>query len=223
MGTILYGVFVIISIIVSLRFWLKSSKDDDRLLLVYFGSLAGAFIGAKIAYLLSEGWLYSGENAWRYWLSGKSVTGALLGGFLGVELVKKLVGYEKPTGDKFALIIPFGIIIGRLGCLCHGCCGGVHLDSGLQWPAVPVEIVFNLLIWWVMFQLYRAKVFRYQLFHLYLLFYGVFRFGHEFMRSTPKVILGMSGYQWIALVMIIVALVTYFKRQSNMTQEKGQN
>lgn len=82
------------------------------------------------------------------------MTGALLGGFVAVELIKRIVGYTKPTGDKFALIVPLGIIVGRLGCLTHGCCQGIPCELGpfsthgpdgmANWPAVPVEILFNL-------------------------------------------------------------------------------
>jgi len=184
--------------------------------MVYFGAVAGAFIGAKIAYLLSEGWMYTGPDAWRYWIVGKSITGALLGGFLGVELVKRMVGYKKPTGDKFALVIPLGIVIGRLGCLSHGCCGGILLRDGVRWPAVPVEIGFNVIIWFIMYNLFKKGRMLNQLFHFYLIAYGVFRFSHEFLRVTPKMILGLSGYQWIALLMAAVGAVAYQTRKQNI-------
>ena len=54
----------------------------------------------------------------------------------------------------FALIAPIGIILGRFGCLLHGCCQGIECSpswftlkdqSGIdRWPAVPAEITFNL-------------------------------------------------------------------------------
>ncbi len=191
---------------------MKSVKNDDRMLVIYFGALVGAFIGAKLAFMVAEGWLYQGENAWRYWLVGKSVTGALLGGFLGVELMKKFVKYTKATGDKFALIIPLGIITGRLGCLSHGCCGGVLLENGQVWPAVPVEIGYNLLIWLLIYILHRIQLLKNQLFHLYLISYGIFRFFHEFMRTTPKLVHGLSGYQYIALALAFVGFFAYAKR-----------
>lgn len=211
----LYGVFVILGIILSLRFWLKSAKTDERLILIYFGAFIGAFIGAKLAFILAEGIFYQGEDVLRYWLIGKSVTGALLGGFLGVELIKKLVKYKKPTGDKFALIIPIGIITGRLGCLSHGCCGGIMLDSGKHWSAAPVEIAFNLIIWLVLYLIHRKSMAKYQLFHIYLIAYGVFRFLHEFMRATPKVYQSISGYQLVALVLAIVGTIAYIKRRNS--------
>ena len=216
-GNALYAVFVVVSILVSLRYWLRSSKGDERLVVIYFGALAGAFVGAKLAYMIAEGWLHTGEGAWRHWVVGKSITGALLGGFVMVELVKKLVRYSKPTGDRFALIIPVGVIVGRLGCMSHGCCGGVLLESGVSWPAVSVEIAFNVVIWGVCYSLYRRGILLNQLFHVYLISYGGFRFVHEFMRLNPRILLGLSGYQWISVCMIVVGIVAFSKRmrQSN--------
>ena len=51
--------------------------------------------------------------------------GALLGGYAGVEIAKKAIGYSAPTGDWFAIVAPVGIALGRVGCLRHGCCTGV--------------------------------------------------------------------------------------------------
>lgn len=220
LGSFLYGLFVMCGLLLSLCYWSKMSKGDSSMLMVYFGAIAGAFLGAKIAYLIAEGWLHTGPGAWRHWAVGKSVTGALLGGFLGVEIVKRMVGYKKPTGDKFALVIPMGIIIGRLGCLSHGCCGGIIFENGVQWPAVPVEIGFNVIIWYVMYQLFQRQRMQNQLFHFYLMTYGVFRFSHEFLRVTPKVILGLSGYQWIALLMAVIGVIAYKTRQQKLLQNK---
>jgi len=40
---------------------------------------------------------------------------------------------------------------------------------------------------------------RNQLFHVYLVTYGAFRFAHEFMRDTPRLWGPFSGYQLFAL------------------------
>ncbi len=209
-----YTLFVLLGITLSLIYWLRQGRSDSRILIIYFGAIGGAFLGAKFAYLLAEGWLHTGPDWWRYWLVGKSITGALLGGFAGVELFKKLLSYQKPTGDRFALIIPLGISMGRLGCLTQGCCQGALLADGSHWPAVPVEIGFNLGIWLV-FLLIRNRPFaRNQLFHLYLIAYGLFRFGHEFLRATPKTIGPLSAYQLIALSMCLIGLIAFQRRKS---------
>ena len=233
-----YGLFLLLAIIVSAVYWIRHSKNDPLLPLVYAAALGGAFLGAKIAFLAAEGWFApAGDQRWLHLLTGKSVTGALLGGFLGVELTKRLVGYKKITGDKFALIAPIGIIIGRIGCLTHGCCQGIACNLGpfsirgpdgtAHWPAVPVEMLFNLLAVTAVVLLRRANRFPNQLFHLYLVAYGLFRFAHEFLRATPKPLAGLSGYQVIALLLALTGAIAYHIRaksqlSSNPARGAGQ-
>ena len=46
-------------------------------------------------------------------LSGRSVTGALILGFLAAEAAKPLLGYSMPPNDRFATLLPFSFAIGR--------------------------------------------------------------------------------------------------------------
>lgn len=201
-------------------FWVRQSRSDPRYALIYFAAIAGALLGAKIAYLLSEGWLHTDpDTRLLHWLTGKSVTGALLGGWLAVEIAKKVVGYQKTTGDRYALLVPPALILGRLGCLSHGCCQGLPLTQtpfanfgAGRWPAVPVEIGFNLLALAAVLILRHRKLLPGQHFHLYLIAYGLFRFLHEFLRATPKVLFSLSGYQILSLLLAILGIVAFAMR-----------
>lgn len=203
----LYGVLMLVAVLMSAAYWFRVSRSDYRLPIIFMIALAGAFLGAKLAYLAAEGWLHTGEDRWLHWLTGKSITGALLGGYAGVEAAKKLLGYTRVTGDRFALIVPVGIIVGRLGCLGHGCCRGVG-----NWPAVPVEIAFNLTAVVVLLWMRRKNIQTHQHFHLYLIGYGTFRFLHEFMRATPKLFFNLSGYQLVSLLMVAVGAMAWKRR-----------
>lgn len=212
----LYGILMLAAILLSAAYWIRVSKSDYRLPIIFMIALAGAFLGAKIAYLLAEGWLHNGPDRWIHWLTGKSITGALLGGYAGVEIGKKLLGYTRVTGDRFALIVPIGIIIGRLGCLSHGCCQGMEceLPFGIShWPAVPAEIAFNLLAIGSLLWMREKNIQTHQHFHLYLIGYGTFRFLHEFLRATPKLFLHFSGYHIIALITVIVGVMAWRHRR----------
>ena len=55
-----------------------------------------------------------------------------------------------------------------------------------------------------------------RLFFLYLTAYGLFRFFHEFMRDTPKIVLSLSGYQFIALGMAMIGFVMLRQRSQSM-------
>lgn len=214
----IYSLMMLCGIGLGAVYWYRHSKSDSRVALIYGAGLAGAFLGAKLAFFIAEGWLYRHDpQRWMIWLSGKSVMGALPGGWLGVEMAKRALHYSQTTGDRFARLLPLSLILGRVGCLRAGCCLGVDGSFG-RWPAVPVEIGFQILAWFALWLMGRKGWQREQHFHLYLIGYGLFRFVHEFFRSTPKPWHGTSGYQWIALVTLIAALIAY--RIRHKAQEK---
>ena len=208
-----YSLLMLAGIAVSLVFWVQLAKRDERLLVIYISALVSAFLGAKIVYLAAEGWMFwDAPDRWMIWATGKTILGALLGGYAGVEVAKKLTGYAQATGDWFAVIAPVGIVLGRIGCLLHGCCLGkecaavwwtINDARGVaRWPAVPVEIGFNVVAILVFMGFRRRRVLAGQHFHLYLIAYGAFRFAHEFLRATPRIGGGISGYQIAALACV---------------------
>ena len=150
-----YGWLMLAGIGLSIVFWSRIARRDSRLVTIYIAALCGAFLGAKLVYIAAEGWLHFGApDMWLQLATGKSILGALLGGYAAVECAKHATGYTQATGDWFAIIAPVGIAVGRVGCLLHGCCLGEKCEpswftlrdaSGVdRWPAVPVEIAFNV-------------------------------------------------------------------------------
>jgi len=226
-----YTLLLIAGIAASLALWSRMARRDDRLLTVYIAALTGAFLGAKIVYLAAEGWLFwNNSHRWIIWATGKTILGALLGGYLAVEIAKKLIGYKKPTGDYFAVVAPLGILFGRVGCLLHGCCLGrecapawwtLRDQFGIdRWPAVPVEMAFNFLALGSALLLQKLRLLRGQHLHLYLLAYGVFRFFHEWMRATPRVAPGLTGYQIAALAVTALGAAGFVRRQTHETRHE---
>jgi phosphatidylglycerol:prolipoprotein diacylglycerol transferase len=220
-----YGWLMLDGVGLSLALWSRLAVRDDRLVIIYAAALGGAFLGAKLAYLAAEGWLHwQDPNRWWVLATGKSITGALLGGYAGVELAKRLVGYSGVTGDWFALVAPLSIGLGRIGCLLHGCCLGracqpswmtTRDSAGVsRWPAASVELLFNLVAFGVAVVFRRRGWCRGQLFHIYLVAYGVFRFGHEFLRDTPAVLGPISGYQIASLCLIGLGVAGFVRRRS---------
>ena len=216
-------------IAVSVAFWARLARRDEKLILIYVAALIGAFLGAKLAYLIAEGWMDFGQpNMWRRLVTGKSILGALFGGYAAVELAKKWTGYRGVTGDWFALIAPVGIVIGRVGCLLHGCCLGracaedwftLRDGAGVpRWPAVSVEILFNLGMLAVFCVLRLQRKLTGQHFHIYLIGYGLFRFAHEFLRDTPRIEEGVSGYQLLALGLAAFGAAAFVRRRRGAAQ-----
>jgi phosphatidylglycerol:prolipoprotein diacylglycerol transferase len=219
-----YGWLMLAGIFVSIIFWSRLARRDERLVLIYVAALVSAFIGAKLVYLGAEGWLHWHDaNRWVILATGKSITGALLGGYIGVEIAKRLLKYNGVTGDWFAIIVPVGIMFGRIGCMINGCCLGkicaanwftVNDANGIpRWPASQVEFLFNALMLGVILLLRWGRIAPGQLFHIYLMAYGIFRFFHEFLRDTPQIIGPVSGYQIAALGIFVLGAAGYARRR----------
>jgi phosphatidylglycerol:prolipoprotein diacylglycerol transferase len=215
-------------VVISFLFWKKRARQDKCLLFIYGAALVGAFAGAKLVYVLSEGWLHFGAaDMWLQLMTGKSILGALVGGYLFVELTKRFVGYQRTTGDDFALIAPISIGLGRVGCLLHGCCLGIvcrpewyalrDAQGTPRWPAVTVELAFNLCAFVIFLFLRHRKILAGQHFHLYLIGYGLFRFVHEFARATPKIAGPFSGYHFAALGLILFGAICFVHRWNTRT------
>lgn len=207
--------------------WSGRFKSKPEMVIVYAAGLLGALLGAKLGYVVCELYTHVGDSDfWQQALVGRTILGALLGGYLGVEIGKKLAGYTEPTGDVFALAVPIGIALGRVGCLLHGCCQGIVCreawwwtaagpDGLPRWPAPMIEFTFNIIAALVLLILYRKQYIwaRGQLFHFYLIAYALFRIIHEPMRDTPRLPGGISGglfggvstYQVLAAVVLLFA------------------
>ncbi len=187
---------------------------DPRLRWLGIGALLGAMAGAKLGMLLFEDlgdFAHTVARMRDLDFTGKTVVGGLAGGYAGVEIHKRLLGIRESTGDAWALALPLGQAVGRLGCFLHGCCGGK--PSELPWsvaghhPAQLYELALDLLLFALIFGARRLPLPRGHLFKLYLAGYAVIRFGLEFVRiDAQPLALGLSAVQWLcALAGLVLA------------------
>ena len=220
-----YAWLMLAGILVSIGLWSRLARRDRRLVYIYIAALAGAFLGAKLAYLAAEGWMHWHDaDRWLVLATGKSITGALLGGYAAVEAAKRVLGYRGATGDWFAVIAPAGIMLGRVGCILHGCCLGrvcepswftaTAADGLARWPAAMVELLFNAFFLVVVLLLRPRAILPGQHFHIYLMAYGIFRFTHEFVRDTPRLLGPLSGYHIVALGVAVLGAAGFWLRRS---------
>ncbi|MCC6231217.1 MAG: prolipoprotein diacylglyceryl transferase [Verrucomicrobiales bacterium] len=219
-----YAGWMLAALALSGWLWFRAGRRDPHLPLIFIGGLLGAFLGAKLVYLLAEGWNDLGrpDLALR-WATGKTILGGLLFGYAGVELTKKALRYTRPTGDRFAIMVPLALILGRIGCLTHGCCLGrpcppawyARTDSAgvPRWPAVPAEIAFHALALAAALVLQATGRLPGQRFHVYLIAYGVFRFVTEFQRDTLRLLGPFTGYHVAALALVALGAVRFGQRQ----------
>lgn len=186
---------------------------------VIVGGMVGALIGAKALVLLQHIdllWLYP-QQIIVMLLQGKTVVGAMLGGLIGVELTKKIIGVTRSTGDAFVYPLIVGTAIGRIGCFLSGLSDRTYgTATNLPWaidfgdgiyrhPAQLYEIVF--LVGLTVFLQWRSRWQRQEgdLFKFYMVAYLGFRFFIDFIKPEFHPFLGLSAIQ----IACLLALVYY--------------
>ena len=170
------------------------------------GALIGGAFFAKLPYLFIDlDALISG----RAWLeNGRTLTLGLVGGYLGVEIAKRVAGVRTKTGDGFVVPVAVGVGIGRIGCFVAGCCFGT--PTSLPWgvrfhddvprhPTQLYEALFHVSAAVTLHMLGLRGLFVRQRIKLYFLAYFVYRFITEWIREEPRVWLGLTLYQLISL------------------------
>jgi prolipoprotein diacylglyceryltransferase len=228
-----YGVLMVASVVLLLLTpttrHFASSEDRGRYYTMQAITALGAAVGAKLGVLFGDAlWPLRAFDDWSALLaSGRSIAGALLFGFLAVEAAKPLLRYDIPPNDRFAVMLPFSIAIGRVGCLVAGCCRGAPWDGPIaiayadgipRHPAQLYEVLFQLFVGWAFLVLWRRKILFGRLFALYLVAYGVFRFATEFIRETDKAFAGLSAYQWMSAGMIVAGMTALYLRSRSQPE-----
>jgi prolipoprotein diacylglyceryltransferase len=222
-----YAVLMVASVVLLLAVpmtrHLTNAQDRGRYYTMQAITAVGAVVGAKLGVLFGDAlWPLRPFDDWSALLvSGRSIAGALLFGFLAVEAAKPLLRYDIPPNDRFSVALPFSIALGRVGCLVAGCCRGaphdgplaIAYDDGiLRHPAQLYEALFQLAAGYALLVLWRRKILFGRLFALYLAAYGVFRFATEFIRDTAKPFFGLSAYQWMSIAMIVAGAAAIYLR-----------
>jgi phosphatidylglycerol:prolipoprotein diacylglycerol transferase len=185
------------------------------------GAFAGAMIGARLPFLIYQGWKL-GLDVPLLWSDGKTILSGLLGGYLGVEIAKAITGVRQRLGDGFALPVAVGVAIGRTACFVAGCCYGqptggawgvVFPLSGDRLPRHPTqlyEVAFHLACAGAIVLAMRRGWFQGHLLKGYLLAYLAYRFASEFWRPEPSWWAGLTVYQWACLPLAALLLAHAF-------------
>ena len=206
-----YGSGIGIYLWASRRLWPAQRTLWWQSLIVLAAGYMGGVSGAKAVQLLLGGW---GPDALRVLsdplAGGRTVLGGLLIGWACVELAKWLLGLRGSTGGPFALAIPAGEALGRIGCWLNGCCYGAvsGLPQGLPFTVyqhgawrIPAQLYSSLAMLLLFAALLRLsrRAESAELFRWFLLLYGGARFGLEFARYRETLHYGLSLAQWVAL------------------------
>ncbi|WP_291912095.1 prolipoprotein diacylglyceryl transferase [Chitinophaga sp. CB10] len=178
------------------------------------GAIFGALFGSRILGALENPpALLNTDNIIFFIYQHKTIVGGLLGGLIGVELTKKMIGEKHSTGDLFVYPLILAIIIGRIGCFSMGVYEETYgIPTTLPWgmylgdayPRHPValyEIVFLVALWVAL----AAISSRYRLvsggrFKLFMIAYLLFRFLLDFIKPGFRFSFGLGSIQIACLL-----------------------
>ena len=237
-GLIIFiGIFIgaIVAIFYFSKFF-KISKQDVLFCILY--AVIGVGLGAKLLYILTNiPFLIENYNnldlfqTFLQMLKGGFVFyGGLLGGILGVFIYAKQF---KISFKELLLIllpvVPLIHAIGRIGCLCAGCCYGMEYsgfgsitfhNSPLAPNNVPlfpmqiVESICNFIIFIIIFITYKNFLGTYKTLALYLILYSIVRFILEFFRGDliRGIYFSLSTSQWISIILFIVGTCIFLHK-----------
>ena len=238
-----HDLFSVLGVAVGLAIYYRSLRLagllEPRILIASSAVLIGGAIGARLITAWEHPAYYVDAIAagapltWAVEHSGKSLVGALAGGFLAGVLAKRALRYTTSTADHYVIAIAVATAIGRIGCFlselplgtptslpwgvsvspvaaaafarCPGCDLPMH-------PSMLYEILFNVLAVLAIVRWRRDVPVRGDLLRLYLLAAFLFRFLVEFVRGNEVQAFGLTGPQ-IVLMPLIAALGWHFLRE----------
>ncbi len=160
--------------------------------------------------------LLHAKNIGEYIYNNKTVLGGFLGGLLGVELIKKIVGEKHSSGDLFTYPMIFALIIGRIGCFSMGVYEetygtptklftGIDLGDGLMRHPVSLYEIFFLVLLWIGLLIVEKKIVLAEggRFKLFMIGYISYRFLVDFIKPSYPIIFGLSTIQLTAVIGLI--------------------
>ncbi len=228
-----HSILETLSYFIGYRFYLflkhkwKDDYGDEARLNIFVGAILGAAIGSKLLGFLEHKilWSLALENIIHI-MAAKTILGGLIGGTIGVEIVKFFCKIKRSSGDLYVFPIILGIIIGRIGCFLDGVNDGtwgnktsfiMGIDGGdgvLRHPTPLYEIIFLSLLFISLWKIKPKIKTEGDLYKIFLGSYCFWRFSIEFIKPIEThTILNLSFIQMASILMIVYYFFVFIMRR----------
>ncbi len=222
-----YAVMVVLAILAVIFIATKEAKrvgiSSQVIYSVALWAVIAGMVGSRLLHIIDEWDYYMAHPRQILGFEGQTIYGAVLGALVATliySLVNKLSFWK--LGDIIAPGAVVGQAIGRVGCLINGCCYG--LPSSLPWavtythpnsyaplgvsthPAVVYQLLWNLLVFGILWKLRGRLKPEGNLLLLYLALYSIGDFGIRFFREGEPFLFGLYQAQVIGLLVLIIAV-----------------
>lgn len=170
--------------------------------------------------------LFAGLEAWGNPLeSGQSLFGSVL--LLPICYFVGAMIFRRPFQDVFdifAMCTITTLVFARVACIVSGCCVGQFLPGSetLRWPTRELEIIFHIVLLMFFYKINRRGMQRGEIWPLYMITYGIFRFCEEWLRESDSVFGPFHyGHIWAVLSIIIGSSIYIELRQRKVLKAKN--
>jgi phosphatidylglycerol---prolipoprotein diacylglyceryl transferase len=202
---------------------------DEQRWIVIAAAAIGALLGSRLLGVFEQAPRLT--ITWHTFLQpgGKTIVGGLLGGWIAVEITKRVRKIHSRTGDLFAVPLCIGIAIGRIGCFLAGLADDTYgtptsgpwaVDFGDGVPRHPTqlyEILFLIALAFILHRYNRHPHPEGSTFRLFLFAYLTWRLLIDFIKPQP-LLHGLNLIQW-ACIAGLLALLPDLMRLLSFHQE----
>jgi phosphatidylglycerol:prolipoprotein diacylglycerol transferase len=224
-----YGMIVALAVITLVTWVLVSVKREPQI--SYNMVINAAIVGIPSGIIFSrflhviDFWEYYSQNPGQIiGGAGMSIWGAVLGATIGIWIFNLIT--KKFSFSHLADVTAPGIIlaqaVGLVGCTVNGCCYGkmtdlpwaiVYINPNTNGPiGVPVhptqiyEIIFNLIVFGILFRLRGRLKPDSSLFLVYLSLYSLWRLGIDFVREGTSFLFGLHQAQVVSIIVLAITI-----------------
>ncbi len=230
-----YGITVALAVMALLAMTLRETKrlgiSQDIIYNLFLWGIIGGFIVSRLVHVIDHVVTHPEEPIQIIGFAGLSLYGAIIGALLAVWVYMRVrrIPFSSlaGVGDAIAVGAPLAQAIGRVGCTINGCCHG-KLSPFQSFPGavlytprdvIPVQywgvplypaqiyfLLWNLIVFAIVWQLRDRLKPQGSLFFLYLCLYAAGDFGLRFFRVNEPFLMGLHQGQVISLAILVIAV-----------------